>query len=248
MIHMKISKSIDDKIEHDFTEIEISLNYTGMNAVLKEDCKAIHRKLVTLKMFLIRFEGFLKPKTAVYLNEVVSDLIEAYVLLYQDRYKTSKILLRSAVDCLVRGLYIERVSSEFEKGFTDTLSKFNTEIKSVYGAKNINTGFIDTVHRSIKDMFDDTSEYVHGGTKAELSQYTNINQIINPVENLDLKISHSKQMNKYLSDMLFYLILSNFNYLFDKCPLNEQNAIISSLQANQQKIINGNLKSQYFNY
>jgi hypothetical protein len=243
---MLVSNSIDEKIEKDFAEIEIILNYINLDPSLKEECKAIHKKLVTLKMFLIRFEGFLKPLTATYLNEVISDLIEAYVLLFQDRYKTSKILLRSGVDCLVRGLYIEKVSTNFEKGFTDTLSKLNTEIKSAFSSKQINVGFIDTVHKSIKDMFDNTSQYVHGGIQAELSQYTNINQIISPSENLELKKSHSNQMNGYLSDILFYLILANFNYLFDKCPLNEQNVIIGSLKDNQKKIINGTLKIQYF--
>ncbi|ONH02517.1 hypothetical protein [Bacillus cereus] len=241
-----IRKTLQEEIDQDFLKVESTLKYEQLNDDLKSNCKEIHKKIIAIKIFLNRFGDHLKPVTLRYLNEVVSDLIESYVLLFQDRYKTSKILLRSSVDCMVRGLYVEKVSVEFEDGFTDTLRKLNATLKGIYEARTIASGFLDRAYTNIKTIFDDTSAYVHGGSDIEVSQYADINTIINPVENIDIKKSFSDLMEKYIGDMLYYLILANYNHFYEKCPNNEQNLILQVLTREQYGVVTGRMKVTYF--
>ncbi|WP_045508133.1 hypothetical protein P5487_003080 [Bacillus amyloliquefaciens] len=241
-----IHKTLQEQIDLDFSKVKSTLKFDSLNDDLKFNCKEIHKKIIAIKIFLNRFSTHIKPATLKYLNEVVSDLIESYVLLFQDRYKTSKILLRSSIDCMVRGLYIEKVSVSFEDGFTDTLRKLNATLKEIYEDRMIVPGFLDRAYTNIKTIFDDTSAYVHGGGGIELSQYTDINMIINPSENIDTKKSFSDLMTNYIGDMLYYLILANYYYFYEKCPANEQNLILSTLTKEQSGVITGKMKATYF--
>lgn len=244
---MLITKSLTEKILQDFDTIRLSLGMKKNDSVTFETFKKIHAKLFLLKSFIIRCESNLKPTSAKYLNESVSDLIESYVMLHQNRYKTSKILLRSSIDCFMRGLFIEYVSVEMKQGFTDNFNKLNGHITEVFSEKGISTGFLAKTHTSLQASFEEFSRYVHGGASIELSQYESINEILSPQENIDLKREHILQMNEYLSKLLFYLILSNLILFYEKCPLNLQNAIIDELDIQDNKVMRGKLKSTYFN-
>lgn len=244
---MILNNTLKENIQNDFETIKEELKFEMLNEELQGYSREIHSKLISLRIFINRLEETVKPSTTRYLNEVASDLIEAYVLLFQNRYKTSKMLLRSGIDCLIRGLYIEKVSIQFEDGFTETFRKLNVNIKLIHEAKGMtNVGYLDRIYTDLKNMFDTTSDYVHGGQGIELSQYDTINVIINPVEKLDLKIIHATEMNKYIQDMLYYLTLCNFDCLYGKCRINEQNVILENLSSQLRGVITGKLKTQFF--
>ncbi|AET60011.1 hypothetical protein HPL003_16325 [Paenibacillus terrae HPL-003] len=198
-----INENLEDKVNKDFLEIQSALNYEALLDEQSSKCEKIHKSIVAIKMLFYRFGDNLKPTSLKYFNEVISDLIEAYVLLFNDRYKASKIMIRSSIDCLIRGGYLEKVGLDYKDSFTENFKNVNKEIKNSYSAKIISINFLDKAYDDMKKIFDNTSSYVHASISAELSQYRFINEILNPVENAEIKVLHTKEMEESIEQMLF---------------------------------------------
>ncbi|WP_237391488.1 hypothetical protein [Bacillus cereus] len=64
--------------------------------------------------------------------------------------------------------------------------------------------------------------------------------------NEKIKIATPEEMEKYIGDMLYYLILANYNYFYEKCPNNEQNLILQVLTREQYGVVTGRMKVIYF--
>ncbi|MFJ8513375.1 hypothetical protein [Lysinibacillus xylanilyticus] len=244
---MKKSKKLKDQIENDLLTIGPALHYNELSLEEQDKCKKIHKTIVALKLYTYDIQDDLPKESQQYLNEVISDLIEAYHLLFNDRYKTSKIMIRSSIDCLIKGIHCEwKINEEYTSRFTDNLKVVNKTLKEYYDSRSIPISFLDKLYDEIKKIFDDTSGYVHSKTNAELSQYQFINEIINPDHSPSIRIQHVNEMLEYIETILFYLVISNVRCILADCSLEKQNVIYSCMTKNRRKILELDIKEVLF--
>ncbi len=229
-------------IDQDFNDL---LDFLATNKLVKatfiKEQKALVRKTHQYVYSLMWWKFQINPKEyhkKVFLHEMASDSIQIIPQSLMGYFKTSSLLIRGVVECLLKHIYYSDHPVEYE------LLQLNdsnyTPVRQMFDYLYKHPLFIateekfDAINR-LKVLYGDLSSTVHGVKIKNLQMKTGLASI-RPEKNILVDIV--ALLKKCIESINFILIIYHRNY-FNKLHLHDREVLLRALPKKAKQIISG---------
>lgn len=226
---MRYFSTIHQQRNYDFEKILDLLSRDSSNGILLDEktlekLKPSHERLFYLKLLIdIKQESYLESSKDFY-SASISMLIECLMQSSIGRYRTTHILLRSSLEALCSGIYIELFNKVPNEKFSQNIDLIKKEITLSFTInfdrrkrKTFRRTFNDYVENSIKrSMYWDLSNYVHSTKREFLSSEEFFEDMISVINTPDIEEFENTLLtiNKITNNLIILVLISDYEFYF----------------------------------
>ena len=220
-------------VKKDFKELIEYIEKFNLKPLLKENgyseiISTYHKKYFSFFVFVTELETSLLEKEYLFLKEVNSDLITSLFHLTTGNYKSSKLLLRSSIECYLKGFNLTWIPDiDKEKSVYEIFDKI--KVLPYYNNEPFKSEF-NKIHKVYKTLCKD----VHTAEKVNMA---NINS-------LDFFPKYSKNKAQEITALILkliptycFLLANKYNSKFHKMHHSHKEIILFSVEKKLRPIV-----------
>lgn len=248
---MRYFSTIHQQRNYDFEKILDLLSRDSSNGILLDEktlekLTPSHERLFYLKLLIdIKHEAYLESSKDFY-NASISMLIECLMQISIGRYRTTHILLRSSLEALCSGIYIELFNKVPNEKFSQNIDLIKKELTLSFTInfdkrkrKLFRRTFNDYVENTIKkSIYWNLSNYVHSTKREFLSSeefFEDMISIIN-TPNIEELENTLLTINKLTNNLIILVLISDYEFYF-KEPREIVPLAVSKLDSNEKAFL-----------
>ncbi|RDB32001.1 hypothetical protein [Exiguobacterium sp. RIT594] len=224
---MRHHNTLHKQRDYDFQKIlealsQESLKGLTLNKEILELLKPSHEKIFYFKHLIDLKQEWYLEDSKDFFTACISMLIECILQISIGRYRTTHILLRSSLEALCSGIFIELLNKNPDEKFSQNIDQIKKELIAGFTInfdKRKRKLFRRTVHNYVdnsikKDLYWMLSDYVHSTKREFLSTEEYIEDMLGVVKtqtSVDFE-NTLIVLNKVLNNLILLTLISDYDF------------------------------------
>lgn len=211
-----------------------------------EKVRPCHDRLFLLKYLIDLKSEFYFEESKDFFTASISSLIECLFQISLGRYRTTHILLRSSLEAVCSGIYIEQFASNPGEKFSNNLEKSIKRLVDVHAqgiSKRQRKKFKSSVnlfvdHDIKKSLYWSLSDYVHSTKREYLSSEEYFEDMIQVNKKIDSD-EFEKTISIFsdlLNSLIVLILISDYDFYFGE-PRDSVRIAVSRLSVSQKNLL-----------
>lgn len=211
-----------------------------------EKIRPCHDRLFILKYLIDLKNEFYFEESKDFFIASISSLIECLFQIALGRYRTTHILLRSSLEAVCSGIYIEQFANNPGEKFSNNIEKSIKKLIDVHAqgiSKRQKKKFKSSVnlfldHDIKKSLYWSLSDYVHSTKREYLSSeeyFEDMIQVDNEIDSDKFEKTISI-FNKLLNSLIVLILISDYDFYYGE-PRDSVRIAVSRLSISQRNLL-----------